>query len=210
MYADVLEMAPRATSPRKAPPAPRPPRAASNLSQRLTEMRARLRWTMARTCVPEAVQPRIVAFDRGLGVAARLANALAANGPEATSKSEASLSLNDLTVLAYRGLDAGFVDDALAVLGSVGMLIGGVPRAAFETALGLVRAGRNPDACVCLTDAIEGMDDTDGVLSTLLAQLLCEAGDRRWIAIAQRVLATGSDRDARVRCMELLASQHRT
>jgi hypothetical protein len=117
------------------------------------------------------------------------------------------VTVHDLVTLAYRGLDAGLIDDALAVLGAIGMLLGGVPRAAFETALGLVHIGRNADACECLTSAVDGMTDSDGFVSTLLAQLWFEAGDIRWIAAARRVLATGSDRDARVRCMELLASQ---
>ena len=209
---DLLEWKPRfaARAPARLPTAPQPqPVAAQRAAhRRLACARLALRQTMARSTVPEAVRPRITAFDGVLQVAMRLVAELPASDVEAAlpGAPASGCSIDDLVGLAHRAIDRGRLAAALSMLAGIGALLGGTPRAAFETALGLLRAGRDNEAREFLVDAVKDLHDPDGVAQALLAQLHFEAGDERWLILARRVVAVGTDADARERCHALLAA----
>lgn len=194
-----------------APPAPHP------LAGGLVQLRRQVLLTLSELPGTAAAREPVSVFAEGLKVAIELAGIVGApEAPDAPAGSAARATasdahrdggpdLDDIVELANRALDQGLDIQGLIVLASVGYLIGGPLQAALELANGLLRLNRRADAAACLHEAVESVNDCEGVAGSVLAWLWCDAGDGRWVAQARRVLATANDLDARTRCRNLLA-----
>lgn len=191
-----------------APTAPeRPASTPHPLARGLVRVRRQVLDTLRALPSTAPAREQVHIFSEGLKVAIELAGIVGAPEGRAADP-EAELDLDDIVDLSNLALDRGLDVKGLVVLASVGYLIGGRLQAALELANGLLRLNRLADAAACLHEAIEAVNDHEGVASSMLAWLWRDAGDVRWKAQARRVLATASDVDARTRCRDMLA-EHR-
>jgi hypothetical protein len=154
---------------------------------------------------PEELRRRCTHLAHAADVSARLVPKLSdalpldtqANVPDSAMPIANALLLLETGWLALR---TSHVRDGLAILHSVGDMLGGALTGVMFETCGLLQLGRSKEAAELLDAGIQQFADVDGLSSATAAMLLHGLGDKRWEAHARHVMAICTNPSARMLC----------